>query len=136
MSEPPPAPLTKHLRRICPTLAVADVVKAAAYYSDRLGFKTLHCEEPVFAIIGRDDCRIFLKRGLNEPTPTRNRHRCREDFYDLFIHCDSLPAFESLRREFEQTRPHQMGPIEEWGGMRLFSLHDLDGYKIYFARSV
>jgi hypothetical protein len=136
MNEPTPTPPTKHLRRICPTLAVADVTKAAAYYAERLGFKSLHFDDPDFAIVGRDDCRIFLKRALSDSNQTRNRHRCGEDFYDLFIHCDSLPAFESLRHEFEQSQPNHLSHIEEWGGMRLFSLHDLDGYKIYFARSV
>jgi catechol 2,3-dioxygenase-like lactoylglutathione lyase family enzyme len=132
----PTSPPTKHLRRICPTLAVADAGKAAAYYVAKLGFKILHDEGSEFAIVARDDCRIFLKRGLREPSPTRNRDRCGEDFYDLFIHCDSMPAFEALRREFEQSQPLKLGPIEEWGEMRLFSLHDLDGYKIYFARSI
>jgi hypothetical protein len=131
-----PSPITKHLRRICPTLAVADVIKSAAYYAEKLGFQTFHCEGSEFAIIGRDTCQIFLKRGLNEPSPTRNRDRCGHDFYDLFIHCDSMPAFEDLRREFERTHPLKMSPLEEWSGMRLFSLHDLDGYKIYFARSI
>jgi hypothetical protein len=136
MTTDQPMPLAKHLRRACPTLAVADVIKAAAYYSEKLGSKTLHCTGPNFAMVGRDDCCIFLKLGLNEPSETRNRHRCGHDFYDLFIHCDSLAAFEALRREFEGSAPSKMGPIEEWGGMRLFSLHDLDGYKLYFARSV
>jgi hypothetical protein len=29
-----------------------------------------------------------------------------------------------------------LGRIESWSAMRLFATRDLDGYKIYFARSV
>lgn len=127
----------KHLRRICPTLLVADAAAAAAYYRQKLGFAILLAEGPEFAVIERDSCRILLKRG----TPSFNRDRCRDmtdfaDFYDLFVHCDSMPAFDALRAEFESTSPDALSPVESWGGMRLFSVRDLDGYKIYFARSI
>jgi hypothetical protein len=125
---------TKRLRRICPTLLVADAMAAAEYYRDRLGFTILHSEGSEFAMIDRDGCRIMLKRG----TPAFNRNRCTEpgDFYDLFVHCDGMPAFDDLRAELETTEPIALGELESWSGMRLFSVRDLDGYKIYFARSI
>jgi catechol 2,3-dioxygenase-like lactoylglutathione lyase family enzyme len=129
-----PADPTKRLRRICPTLLVADAMAAAEYYRDRLGFTILLSEGSEFAMIDRDGCRVMLKRG----TPAFNRNRCAQppDFYDLFVHCDSMPAFDGLRAELETTKPIALGAIESWSGMRLFSVRDLDGYKIYFARSI
>ncbi len=125
---------SKHLRRICPTLLVGDAAAAAEYYRDRLGFTIIYSEEQEFAIVDRDGCRVMLKRG----TPAFNRERCigSVEFYDLFIHCESMPAFEALYAELQGKEPIGVGPIESWGGMRLFPAHDLDGYKIYFARSV
>jgi catechol 2,3-dioxygenase-like lactoylglutathione lyase family enzyme len=124
----------RRLRRICPTLLVADAAAAAEYYRGRLGFTILLSEGSEFAMIDRDGCRIMLKRG----TPAFNRDRCAEpiDFYDLIVHCDSMPAFDALRAELETTNPIALGALESWDGMRLFSVRDLDGYKIYFARSI
>jgi len=128
------SPASKSLRRICPTLLVGDAAAAAEYYRDRLGFTIIHAEEKEFAIVDRDGCRVMLKRG----TPAFNRDRCTAnmEFYDLFIHCDSMPAFDALYAELRGRRPIDLGEIEEWSGMRLFPTRDLDGYKIYFARSV
>jgi catechol 2,3-dioxygenase-like lactoylglutathione lyase family enzyme len=127
------SPVTKHLRRICPTLLVADAAAAAGYYRDRLGFTIIYDEEREFAVVDRDGCRVMFKRG----TPAFNRDRCVAslEFYDLFIHCDSMPAFEALYAELQGRQPIELGAIETWSGMRLFSARDLDGYKIYFARS-
>ena len=85
-------------------------------------------------MVDRDGCRVMFKRGV----PAFNRDRCAApmDFYDLFVHCDSMPAFDALHEEFQATKPIGLGAIESWSGMRLFPVHDLDGYKIYFARSV
>ena len=107
---------------------------AAEYYRDRLGFTIIYAEEQELAMVDRDGCRIMFKRGM----PAFNRDRCIADmeFYDLFIHCDSMRAFDELYGELQGRQPIGLGPIESWGGMRLFSAHDLDGYKIYFARSV
>lgn len=128
------SPVSKHLRRICPTLLVGDAAAAAGYYRDRLGFAVIYAEEAEFAVVDRDGCRVMFKRG----TPAFNRDRCTADmeFYDLFIHCDSMPAFDALYAELQGKQPIGLGPIESWGGMRLFPARDLDGYKIYFARSV
>ncbi|HEX8522594.1 MAG TPA: VOC family protein [Tepidisphaeraceae bacterium] len=128
--------ISKHLRRICPTLLVRDAAAACAYYRDRLGFTIIHSEEHEFAVVDRDGCRVMLKRG----TPAFNRDRCSGggsmEFYDLFIHCDSMPAFDALYTELQGRQPIALGPIESWSGMRLFPTRDLDGYKIYFARSI
>src|SRR3954466_15624616 len=128
------SPVSKHLRRICPTLLVADAAASAEYYRDRLGFTIIYAEESEFAVVDRDGCRVMLKRG----TPAFNRDRCAAsmEFYDLFIHCDSMPAFDALYAELQGKQPIGLGPIESWSGMRLFPTRDLDGYKIYFARSV
>src|SRR4051812_30929420 len=74
------SPVTKHLRRICPTLLVADAAAAAEYYRERLGFTIIHIEEKEFAVVDRDGCRVMLKRG----TPAFNRDRCAAsmEFYD------------------------------------------------------
>jgi catechol 2,3-dioxygenase-like lactoylglutathione lyase family enzyme len=128
------SPPSKSLRRICPTLLVGDADAAAKYYRDRLGFTIIQAEAQEFAIVDRDGCRVMLKRG----TPAFNRNRCTSslEFYDLFIHCDSMPAFDALYAELQAKHVLGLGPIESWSGMRLFPARDLDGYKIYFARSV
>lgn len=76
----------------------------------------------------------MLKRGI----AAFNRDRCAGpfEFYDLFLHCDSMPAFDALWAELAPRKPIGLGTLESWDGMRLFSVRDLDGYKIYFARSI
>ena len=128
---------TKLFRRICPTLIVADAEAAAGYYRDKFGFRVMYAEGVEFAIVDRDGCRIFLKRGTNEPSPTRNRHRCDNgEFYDLFIHFESMAAFDTFRDELLARQPIELTEISEWGDMRVFSANDLDGYKVSFGRSV
>jgi hypothetical protein len=110
---------------------------AGPYYRDTFGFRSMHSEGVDFAIVDRDGCRIILKRGPKEPSESRNRHRNGDGwFYDLLIQCDSMPAFDALRAELLTTKPDQLSEIGELDGMREFSAHDLDGYKISFARSV
>ena len=47
-----------------------------------------------------------------------------------------LPAFDALYEELRANAAQGLGEIVPWGGMRVFSLRDLDGYKICFARSI
>ena len=74
-------------------------------------------EEAELAIVDRDGCRIMLKRG----TPAFNRDRCGADmeFYDLFIHCDSMPAFDASTPSFKASSPSAWDRSSR-GGIRLF----------------
>ena len=131
------ASATKHFRRICPTLIVADAAAAAAYYRDKFGFSVMQSEGAEFAMVDRDNCRIFLKRGSAEPDTARNRHRCdNREFPDVITHLDSMDAFDAFYKEMLGTKPNELSEVSEWGGARSFSANDLDGYKLEFIRSI
>jgi len=135
------ASTTKYFRRICPVLIVADADAAAAYYRDKFGFSIMQSEGAEFAMVDRDNCRIFLKRGSADPSPPRNRHRCDDgggdrEFPDIITHFESMDAFDAFYKELLGTKPNELSEISQWGGMRAFSAHDLDGYNLEFLRSL
>jgi hypothetical protein len=68
---------------IAPFFLVADVVRAAEYYRDKLGFTIrgyFFEEPPVFAMVGRDDQIVMLslmKAGLGGAGPTATTRMTR-----------------------------------------------------------
>ena len=97
------------LKSIAPQFTVPDVIAAAEYYRDILGFRILGYfgQPPVFSIVARDGVEIQL--GRSDPTagPAHNSVQ-REDGLDAYVwvsDVDSLYASVSPDQRFYEHLP-------------------------------
>jgi catechol 2,3-dioxygenase-like lactoylglutathione lyase family enzyme len=84
---------------ISPQFVVPDVVRAAEYYRDVLGFRIrgYFLDPPVFAIVARDSVEIHFGRADAERPPLPNGSR-RQGGLDAYIWVNDL---DSLHRELK-----------------------------------
>ena len=119
------------LRAIAPQFVVPDVVKAAEYYRDILGFKILGywLDPPVFAIVERDDITIHFGKGdtnIAQGNVTR-----REGGLDAYIYAGGVDdLFEEFR---ERCADIIEGPIDTVYGTREILIQDCYGFVISFG---
>ena len=96
------------LKSIAPQFAVPDVIAAAEYYQDILGFRILGYfgQPPVFSIVARDNVEIQL--GKSDPTasPAHNSVQ-REDGLDAYVWVTDL---ESLFAELKERGANIIEP--------------------------
>lgn len=89
------------LKYISPQFVVPDVIVAAEYYRDVLGFQILgyFYEPPVYSIVRRDAVEIhFGKADANADAAAAPNSPHRGDAIDAYIWADDLDAlFEDLR---------------------------------------
>ena len=108
-----------------PSLPVPDVVAAAQFYSDRLGFNLAFAwgEPPTFAGVTLDRVQIFLEQG------TPNPQGC--SLYFVVGNADSL---------FEYHRANGVEIVVPLGdrdyGLRDYRVHDLHGYSLSFGHNL
>jgi predicted enzyme related to lactoylglutathione lyase len=87
-------------RMIAPQFVVPDVVAAAEYYRDVLGFRVrgYFLDPPIYAIVARDSVEIHfgkLDRGIATTSPNIQR---REGSIDAYIWVNDLdPLYAELR---------------------------------------
>jgi catechol 2,3-dioxygenase-like lactoylglutathione lyase family enzyme len=91
--------VTACLKTISPQFVVPDVVSAAEYYRNILGFQILGYfhEPPVYSIVRRDTVEIHL--GKADAVSNAAPHaRYRQDSTDVYIWVDDVDArFEELK---------------------------------------
>jgi len=119
----------------CPQFAVPDVVAAAEYYRDILGFRILgyFCEPPVFAIVARDSVELQLGKLDPNETPSPNNRR-RDDGLDAYIWVDDIALLFS---EIKQRGARILeGPVKREYGCEEVTVEDLNGFHIVFAESI
>src|SRR5437764_15294805 len=88
---------------------VADAVRAAEYYRDRLGFSIVGYffeEPPVFAMVGRDDQIIMLSLMTAGRRGGSNRNY-KDDGLDAYLWVDDVDA---LHGEFRQRQADILSP--------------------------
>jgi uncharacterized glyoxalase superfamily protein PhnB len=92
---------TARLKTISPKFVVPDVITAAEYYRDVLGFQILgyFSEPPVYSIVRRDSVEIHLgKADANADASAAPNTPHREDSIDAYIRVDHVDAlFEELK---------------------------------------
>jgi uncharacterized glyoxalase superfamily protein PhnB len=122
------------LKAVSPIFAVDDVVSAAEYYRDKLGFSTFVLSEPVpFANVERDSISIHLlqatTQGARNSAAQVAGHSC--DLYIQVTNTDELFAdMKSRGAHIHQgidDRPYEM---------RDFSVQDSNGYILTFGHSL
>jgi uncharacterized glyoxalase superfamily protein PhnB len=111
-----------------PVLLVKDVVKAAAYYKEKLGFDVVRFwgEPPMFTIARRDRVSIMLNQVDSGDT-----FRPNGDYDGRFsVYIDTNDA-DALHGEFQSKGADIICPPEDQPYlMREFQVRDLDGHRI------
>jgi uncharacterized glyoxalase superfamily protein PhnB len=129
--EPTPAPRTARVINASPILLVADVVKAAEYYADKLGFRAPHMwgDPPNFCMPQRDGCIVALNQvgpdAGNRPNATFDG---RFDVYFEVDDCDALFAEYRSSGADIVCEPEDMPYL-----MREFQVRDLEGHLLAFG---
>ena len=123
------------LTGIAPEFLVADVVKAAEHYRDRLGFTIIGYffgDPPVFAMVGRDDKIIMLL--LVENGRGGSNRNFKPEAIDAYLWVDDVDA---LYAEFQRSGVEVvMPPTLRIYGMKELEVRDLDGYVLCFGEDV
>ena len=123
------------VKGIAPEFLVADVVKAAEFYRDELGFAIrgyFFEDPPVFAMVGRDDQIIML--SLAETGRGGSNRNYKREAIDAYLWVDDV---EALYAEFHQKNVEVvMPPTLRSYGMKELELRDLDGYMLCFGEDM
>jgi uncharacterized glyoxalase superfamily protein PhnB len=127
------APIDFHT--ISPQFAVADVIKAAEYYRDFLGFEILGywLDPPVYAIIRRGSVEIHFGLADNSNNPQRSNREHRKEGLDLYVRINGI---EALHDELKEKHVKIIQPVcaQEYG-MLEFVIEDCHGFKIAFGQN-
>jgi catechol 2,3-dioxygenase-like lactoylglutathione lyase family enzyme len=130
MQTNPVIPEAAFLLGVAPQFTVADVVAAATYYRDVLGFENrgFFGEPPVFAMVGRGAVEFFFNQNSEMAGPVRPRTAVG---YDAYIHVVGLShlAEELTRRGAKIVE----GPVGRVYGMRELVVEDCHGLRLAFG---
>jgi catechol 2,3-dioxygenase-like lactoylglutathione lyase family enzyme len=119
------------MRGVAPVLLVADVVRAAAYYADKLGFKAprLWGKPPTFCIARRDGLSVMLNQVATGDRIYPNAgYEGRYDAYFWVRDADAL--FAEFR---DKGADIVCAPSDQPYQMREFSVRDADGHLLAFG---
>jgi uncharacterized glyoxalase superfamily protein PhnB len=123
------------LTEIAPFFLVADVVKAAEYYRDKLGFTIrgyFFEDPPVFGMVGRD--KLIIQLSLMEAGRGGSNRQWKGEALDAYIWVDDV---EALYVEFQQSGADIISPPQlRIYGMKELEVRDLDGYVICFGQDI
>jgi catechol 2,3-dioxygenase-like lactoylglutathione lyase family enzyme len=114
-----------------PFLVVDDVVKAAEYYRDKLGFELgrYFGSPPGFVIVRRNSARIMLRQTNSHPALNSNVSKLA-DALDLYVWVSDVSA---LADELRNRGANIAGEPELEDGRQEMFVKDLDGYLICFG---
>jgi uncharacterized glyoxalase superfamily protein PhnB len=115
-----------------PQFLVANVVEAAQFYHDRLGFEIgPYGEPPLFVIVSRDRVQIMLNYSEEGAGSSNRVHKKESD--DAYIWLSDLDAFwdEVKDNALNVTRGPAVAPY----GVKEFTVEDNSGYSITFAQA-
>ncbi len=123
-----------------PQFLVADVVAAAEYYRETLGFEigpyatgSSPDEPPFFVVVSRDAVQIQLSRSERGHSRTNREHK--SEAQDANIWVTDVEALWTEFQERENLRVIEPLKIEPYG-IKSFSIEDSSGYTISFAQPV
>lgn len=120
---------------VAPLFIVRDVLRAVAFYRDRLGFRVAYLgpdDGPYFAMLERGHASLMLKAITPDVQPAPNPGRHPWARWDAYVHApdpDALAA-EFAARGVSFREPLGVNP----DNLRGFEIEDVDGYVLYFGR--
>ncbi|HEX3537641.1 MAG TPA: VOC family protein [Stellaceae bacterium] len=114
---------------------VADVVRAAEYYRDKLGFTIVGYffeEPPVFAMVGRNDQIIML--SLMTAGRGGSNRSYKADALDAYLWTDDV---DGLHAELQGSGADIVAPpVMRIYRMKELEVRDLDGYVLCFGQDI
>ena len=122
------------IRDATPVLLVKDVVKAAAHYTDKLGFRSERFwgEPPTFTIMWRDGVALMLNQvGAGDAFRPNGDYDGRFSVYVDVRDADALHA-EFAAKGADIVCP----PDDQPYMMREFQVRDLDGHLLGFGHDI
>lgn len=132
MPNPKPMP---SISRVAPILLVGDVVAAANYYSDKLGFSydRLWGDPPDFCMVGRDGHTVMLSQApaAHDIVP---HWRIVDKMWNAYFWVEDVEALYAEYRESGATIDYELHTKPY--GMKEFGVQDLDGYDLAFGQEV
>lgn len=118
-----------------PILLVTDVVAAANYYRDQVGFRyeRFWGEPPDFCILERDGYHLMLAQ-VADPRAVVPHWKVRTNLWNVYFWVDDVRAmYEELQARGAKI-DYELG-MQPYGVLE-FGIQDLDGYDIAFGQVV
>ena len=114
-------------------LLVKDIVAAANYYRDRVGFtyERFWGEPPHFCILERDGLHLMLSQ-VNDPADVRPHWKIVDKMWNVYFWVDDAKALYAELQERGATIDYTLYDAPH--GCREFGIQDLDGYDIAFGQ--
>ena len=134
IAEPASASRTPRVLAASPILLVADVVKAAEYYADRLGFHAprMWGDPPTFAIPQREGLSVMLNQV--GPHAGFRPNATFDGRFDVYFDVDDADA---LYAEYQASGADIVCAPEDMPyRMREFQVRDLDGHLLAFGHDI
>lgn len=118
-----------------PVLLVKDVVAAANYYRDKVGFEydEFFGDPPGFVILHRDGLCLMLRQVKDESNVVPN-FQIVENLWDVYFWVDDAEAMFADLSTRGAIIDYEL--CEQPYGNREFGIQDLDGYDIGFGQDV
>jgi catechol 2,3-dioxygenase-like lactoylglutathione lyase family enzyme len=131
------APASTHFASAVPQFTVPDIVRTVEYYRDVLGFEvagywdgeqvTPTPVRPVFAIVKRDQVRVYFNQGDGAAVQTGRA----EGAYDVYFH---VVGVDALAGEFRSRGAEILdGPEDRSYGQRELVITDCNGVILAFG---
>ena len=120
---------------VSPYFFVEDLVRAAEYYRDKLGFHfdRYWGEPPCFVMVRRDRVQFMLRSGIHGGRPQPNR-RLDPDTWDAYVYVRDA---DGLHAEFRAHGADIVrAPEDQPYGCRDFEVRDVDGYVLCFGHDL
>ena len=116
-----------------PVLLVRNVVDAANYWRDRVGFHydRLWGEPPCFCILERDGMHLMLNQ-VPEGTEIRPHWQVVDQLWNVYFWVDDVDSLYAELRERGATIDYKLH--NKPYGCREFGIQDLDGHDIAFGQ--
>jgi catechol 2,3-dioxygenase-like lactoylglutathione lyase family enzyme len=126
--------ISKQLLGIAPFFLVRDVVKAAEYYRDTLGFSypRFWGEPPCFCMPHRDGLIIMLSQTQDASIIRPNAKALRDESWDAYVWVKDADALYAEVKPRGAIIAYELVFKEEYGN-REFGVRDLDGYLLAFG---
>jgi len=118
-----------------PVLLVADVVKAADYYRDKLGFTydRFWGEPPNFVILNRDNFSVMLSQ-VNDASKVVPHWKVVDNTWNIYFWVDNVEAVYAEMQESGAIIDYTL--CMKAYGVKEFGVQDLDGHDIAFGQII
>lgn len=124
-----------NLSHIWPFFIVSHLKTSVSFYVEKLGFEIRFMgpdNDPIWAIVGRDNISIMLKAIAPDVKPIPNSSRHEWAPWDAYI---STPEPEQLFEEYRARNVSFHKPLHDNSdNLKGFEVKDADGYVLFFGR--